>query len=205
MKGLYGRWSDILPELVAASTVAAELSALSESELPGLVAFLNENPGLPFSYVSVHAPTKARQLRESELVNLLLELPNEIAWVVAHPDVIDEPGEYARLGTRLVIENMDCRKPIGRTADELDECFAQLPDAGLCFDVPHAASVDPTLAIGQRILDAHGHRLRQVHLSTLDDRCHHQPLTAADELRFTELLDRCRDVPWILEAPLRER
>jgi hypothetical protein len=205
MKDLYGRWSEILPELMAASTVAGELSALSESELPGLVAFLNDSPELPFSYLSVHAPTKGRELRESELIDLLLELPNEVASIVVHPDVIDEPSEYARLGTRLVIENMDCRKPIGRTAAELDEYFAQLPEAGLCFDVPHAASVDPTLATGQRILDAHGHRLRQVHLSSLDDICHHQPLTPADEVRFTELVDRCRDVPWILEAPLRER
>lgn len=205
LKDLYGRWAEILPELMAASTVAAELSALSESELPGLVAFLNESAGLPFSYVSVHAPTKSREIGESELVDVLLDLPKEIASIVVHPDVIDDPAEFARLGTRLVIENMDRRKPIGRTADELEKYFAALPDAGLCFDVPHAASVDPTLASGQRILDVHGHRLRQVHLSSLDDACHHQPLTSADELRFVELLDRCRDVPWILEAPLRER
>jgi hypothetical protein len=43
-----------------------------------------------------------------------------------------------------------------------------------------------------------------VHVSSLDEDCHHVPLTGADEERFTGLLSRCRDVPWILEAPLRE-
>lgn len=205
MKDLYGQWSEILPQLMSVSTVAAELSALSESELPGLVDYLAQSPALPFSYVAAHAPTKGRRLSEPRLVDLLLELPNEISSIVLHPDVIVSPPEYTRLGSRLVIENMDCRKPVGRTAEGLGKLFEQLPEAGLCFDVPHAASVDPSLEIGRRILDVHGHRLRQVHLSSLDAACHHQPLTSTDEARFTELIDRCRDVPWILEAPLHAR
>jgi hypothetical protein len=41
-----------------------------------------------------------------------------------------------------------------------------------------------------------------VHVSSLDAAGHHVPLRPADEVAFTPLLRRCRDVPWILEAPL---
>ena len=59
-------------------------------------------------------------------------------------------------------------------------------------------------ASGQgEILDRFGPRLRQVHLSSLDAQQHHVPLTEKHEAIFAPLLDRCRDVPWILEAPLR--
>ena len=96
---------------------------------------------------------------------------------------------------------MDRRKAVGQTAEHLDRVFAALPEAGLCFDIPHAASVDRTLAVANELLDRHGTRLRHVHLSSLDADCHHKPLTHEDEQQFAELLDRCRDVPWILEAP----
>ena len=48
-------------------------------------------------------------------------------------------------------------------------------------------------------LDRFRSRLRQVHLSSLRNE-HHVPLTESDEDLFGEVLDRCRDVPWILEA-----
>jgi sugar phosphate isomerase/epimerase len=121
-----------------------------------------------------------------------------------HPDTIEDAAPYRLLGRKLVLENMDARKRGGRTAAELAPYFAALPQAGFCFDVAHVASVDPTLAEGERLLDRFGARLRHVHVSSLDEECHHVPLTAADEERFTRLLRRCRDVPWILEAPLRE-
>ena len=38
--------------------------------------------------------------------------------------------------------------------------------------------------------------------SSIDDSCRHLPLTVEHEARFAELLRRCPDVPWILEAPL---
>ena len=59
-------------------------------------------------------------------------------------------------------------------------------------------------ARAERLLDCFGARLRHVHVSSLDEDCHHVPLTAGDEARYATLLRRCRDVPWILEAPLRE-
>ena len=175
---------------------------MSESELPGLQAFLDDAPTLPFRYLSVHAPVKHRALHEAELVERLAELPAWVDAMVVHPDTIEDPALYARLGSTLVIENMDTRKPTGRTADELAPLFAALPEAGFCFDVAHAAAVDPTMDEAHRLLDRFCGRLRHLHVSSLDEASHHEPLTDADELAWTPVLRRCRDVPWILEAPL---
>ena len=62
--------------------------------------------------------------------------------------------------------------------------------------------IDPTLAQGHEILDRFGDRLRHLHVSALDAAHHHVALSAEQEERIRPLLERCRDVPWILEAPL---
>jgi hypothetical protein len=196
-----GDWDALVELACAVSPFAAELTALSEPELPSLVAHL-AGEALPFRYLSVHAPAKDRAMPEAELVALLAELPPGVDAIVVHPDVIEDPRAYRRLGRRLVLENMDTRKPAGRTAAELEPLFALLPDAGLCLDVAHAGDVDASLEEGHRILDRLGCRLRHLHVSSLDAVGHHVPLRADDEHAFASLLRRCRDVPWILEAPL---
>jgi hypothetical protein len=196
-----GDWPALVARAARQSSFAVELAALGEPELPGLVRYLEGGPSLPFLFVSVHAPSKQRRIPELDLVAMLAALPCSVDAIVVHPDAVGEPSLYRSLGRKLAIENMDARKPAGQTADQLDELFDELPEAGLCFDVAHAKSVDPSMEEGARILDAFGDRLRHVHLSSLDSTCHHVPLTAEDESLFAPLLSRCRDVPWILEAP----
>jgi hypothetical protein len=196
-----GDWPGLVRRAAAQAPFAVELAALSEPELPALVRYLEGRPSLPFLFTSVHAPSKQRRIPELDLVNMLARLPRWIDAIVVHPDAIGDAELYRPLGRRLAIENMDARKPAGQTAEELAPLFAELPDAGLCFDVAHAKSVDPSMAEGGRILDEFGDRLRHVHLSSLDENCHHVPLTEDDESLFASLLSRCRDVPWILEAP----
>lgn len=181
---------------------AAEFAALAEPELGGLVAWLEQRPQLPFGFVSLHAPSKQRALPEEQLVALLERAAPLVDAIVLHPDVIADPAPWRRLGRTLVLENMDPRKHDGRTADQLAQWFAALPQAGLCFDVAHTRASDPSLDEGHRILDRFGDRLRHVHVSLLDAGHHHVPLDAAGEQELAPLLRRCRDVPWILEAPL---
>ena len=195
-------WGALLAEAVGTSAFAAELAALSEDELPGLEAFLAGRPELPFAYLSVHAPVKHMRMPEAELVARLARLAPVVDAIVVHPDAIKDPVAYRRLGSCLVLENMDARKPTGRTVAELEPFFAVLPKAGLCLDVAHLLSVDPTLEEGERLLDAFAGRLRHLHVSSLDASCRHVPLTGEHEARFAPLLRRCPDVPWILEAPL---
>jgi sugar phosphate isomerase/epimerase len=133
------------------------------------------------------------------MVAWLGELPLNVSSIVTHPETIEDAAAYRVLGSRLVIENMDARKSSGRTWEELAPLFEQLPQAGFCFDIAHAWSVDPEMGLAHELLDRLGTRLRQVHLSSLRDGKHVPVLPEHDAL-FAPVLDRCRDVPWILEA-----
>lgn len=195
-----GDWASLIDDASAVSSFAVELAALDESELPGLVAFLHARPALPFRYLSVHAPAKGRCLPEPDLIEVLLGLRGYADAFVVHPDTLEVPERWQALGACLVLENMDPRKHDGRSAAELEPYFAALPEAGLCLDIAHAAAVDPGEA--DRLLDAFAQRLRHLHVSSLDLDHHHVALEPSDETAWAPVLRRCRDVPWILEAPL---
>jgi hypothetical protein len=201
MQSLRGDWKAQVEEAWRVSSFAIELSALSESELPSLAEYLHQTPSLPFRYISIHGPSKGRQIDEEQLVASLAQLSGSAAGIVMHPDTMDELALYRPLGHKLLLENMDSRKPDGRTPDELHRAFAELPEAGFCFDIAHAWSIDPSMAVAGELLDSFRARLRHVHLSSLSEDLHHVSLTDEDEDLFSPTLKRCLDVPWIFEAP----
>src|SRR5918994_5300675 len=172
LSGLRGNWEGLLRAVERTSTFATELAALSEPELKALRDFLARVGPLPFRYLSVHAPVKQLQAGDEEMASWLLALRPDVRAIVAHPDTIQDPAPYRRLGSRLVIENMDARKGTGRTPDQLAAVFAELPEAGFCFDIAHAWSIDPSMRMAEELLDRFGGRLRHVHLSSLQDGKH---------------------------------
>jgi hypothetical protein len=199
LTGLRGDWQGLLDTVEQTSSFATELAALSEPELVGLRNFLGRIGPLPFRYLSVHAPVKHLEANEDEMIAWLQGMPAQVSAIVAHPDTIEDSSSYRGLGERLVIENMDARKATGKTVEQLAPVFAELPEAGFCFDIAHAWSVDPTMQLADELLDSFGERLRHVHLSSLQDG-KHVPVLPEHEALFQPILDRCRDVPWILEA-----
>jgi len=203
MSDLRGDWPALTRQASEFSPFAIELSALSEDEIDGLTSFLASDPPLPFRYVSIHGPSKGRTMSESDLAHALAELSVRAQAIVMHPDTIEDPRHFRILGRKLVLENMDARKDDGRTVDELASWFAELPDAGFCFDIAHAWSVDDTLTVGGDLLDAFRTRLRHLHVSSMGPDLHHVSLTEEHEELFMPLLGRCLDVPWILEASPR--
>jgi hypothetical protein len=203
MEDIRGDWAAQVAEAWSVSPFATELSALSETQLESLHRYLAAEPALPFRYLSIHGPSKDRQLSEEALVAELSELAIWADGIVMHPDTIEDPHPYRDLGRKLLIENMDSRKEAGRTTEELALTFAELPEAGFCFDVAHAWSIDPEMSVASELLDTFGDRLRHLHVSSLSDDLHHVPLTEEHEELFGPLLQRCLDVPWILEAPPR--
>jgi sugar phosphate isomerase/epimerase len=201
MQNLRGDWDAQVAAGWEVSPFAIELSALSETELPSLADYLGSAPSLPFRYISIHGPSKHREMDEEDLVRQLGEVARYASCIVMHPDTIDRLETFRPLGSKLLLENMDSRKPDGRTSEELERAFAELPDAGFCFDIAHAWSIDPSMGVADALLNSFGGRLRHVHLSSLSEDLHHVSLTDEDENLFEPVLRRCLDVPWIFEAP----
>ena len=118
-----------LEMLAGTSAKAVELSALRAAELDPLVESLDGLDLRRFSYVSVHAPAGIDSRDERHVVERLQEVAARGWPIVVHPDSVHEPSLWKGLGKLVCIENMDRRKPIARTSDELRVWFERLPDA----------------------------------------------------------------------------
>jgi len=183
-----------------------ELSALRENELDPLLDSLDELDLTQFGYVAIHAPSEFNPDREELIVDRLAAAVLPRKWpVILHPDAVHNAELWRRLGRFLCIENMDKRKPIGRTADELAQVFDLFPEATLCFDIGHARQVDATMTEAYLILTSYRGRLQQVHLSEVNTRSKHDPLSVTSILAFQEMADLIPpEIPIILETPVSE-
>ena len=177
----FGDFRRALRMLAPLRLPVVELSALRDTELAPLLASLDSLDLSPYSYVSIHAPSSFKTLSERDASELLRRLLPRRWPVVVHPDVLGGDGCWEGFGEWLCVENMDKRKPIGRTAEELKEVFDRFPRASLCFDIGHARQVDPTMGQAALILRRFGNRLKQVHISEVNSRSQH------DAISFTAL------------------
>ncbi len=184
---------------------AVELSALRTRELPALVAAADSLDLRQYRHVSVHAPSKFSPAEEGQVTHLLWQLVNRGWPIVVHPDTIHSYSAWREFGTWLWVENMDKRKPIGRSARELVRIFEQLPEAGLCFDIAHARQFDPSMVEAYRILRLYQPRLRQVHVSEVSSTSKHIRLSYGAIHDFSEVASYLPpQVPLILESPVSE-
>ncbi len=180
-----------------------ELSALRQNEL---IPMLDSVPCLDltgFAYISIHAPSYFEPEREAVLWDRLRDEAGRGWPIVVHPDVINDFGLWREFGELVCIENMDKRKPIGRTVHELACVFRELPSATFCFDIGHARQVDLTMTEAYLILREFGSRLRQVHVSEVNSRRKHDVLSYSSIMAFQEVSHLiAEDVPIILETPV---
>jgi hypothetical protein len=153
--------------------------------------------------VSLHAPTDFSAEQEANVARQLLAIALKRRWfVVVHPDCIRDVEAWKPFGEWLCIENMDKRKPVGRTAVELDAIFAVLPKARLCFDIAHARQVDTSMTEAYRILNRFRERICQVHMSEVTSTSKHDRISDAAVRSFREVVSRIPNVPIILESPV---
>jgi hypothetical protein len=186
-------------------TAAIELSALREEELAPLIAMLDALDLRQFEYVSFHAPSRLHTLPEAIVVDWLGAVAKRGWPIIVHPDVIDDFACWQVLGDKVCIENMDKRKPVGRSVRELEPFFERLPQARLCFDIGHARQVDPTMGEAAAIVRRFGHLIREIHMSFVASNSVHEPLNYESVLAFRRVAHLMpRDVPIILETPVTE-
>jgi hypothetical protein len=190
---------------VAAGLDAIELSALRLRQLAPLVALLDDLDAdlAAFRHVSFHVPSWFSSEQESEVLALLAPVHDRGWPLVVHPDVLHTRPAWRRFGSALLVENMDDRKPFGQTVDDLVPVFRDLPEARLCLDLAHARQVDPTLGEAERLLLHLAPRLAELHVSHVDPRSTHHPLTEDALAAYRELAPLIPPgVPVILESPL---
>lgn len=184
---------------------AVELSALRLSELPELVSALDRLDLTRFAYVSVHAPSAFSARDEPGVIERLIKVAERGYYVVAHPDAMYNLASWEVLEDRLCIENMDKRKTVGRTSEELRRYLDVLPSALLCFDIAHSRQVDSSMTEAYRLLREFGSRVRQVHLSEVSTASHHHRMSPSAAADFAQVLGLVPpDAAFIIEAQLLE-
>lgn len=198
-------WRRGLTMIQARGVRVIELSALREEELLPFLSQLDSLDLSSFEYISFHAPSVLDQLPEEQATTLLRQrLPR--SWpIIVHPDVMNNRSLWIGFGESLCLENMDKRKPVGRTVAELEPFFQAFPDASFCFDIGHARQVDPTMTEAALFLRRFGSRLRQVHMSEVDSRSKHGALSYTAIQSFRRVADLIPpNVPIVLETPVAE-
>lgn len=183
---------------------AIELSALRIRELPRLLEFASRSGLTRFSHISVHAPTDYTSDQEAAVVEQLTCF-KERGWpVIAHPDVIRDYTLWKPLESFLFLENMDKRKPVGRTVEELKRVFDKLPDAQMCFDIAHARQVDTSMTVAYSIARTFRGMIKQIHISTVNTSSRHDLITPNAAHSFRALASLIPSmIPAILETPVK--
>lgn len=176
---------------------AVELSALRAQELPELVDAVRTLDLRGYEYVSVHAPSRFSAHEEPGVIDGLRGFAARGWPIILHPDTVHEWGAWREFGPLLLIENMDKRKPAGRTASELAEVFVRLPAARLCFDIAHARQCDGSMTEAYRILRTFGSRIAEVHISEVSSSSTHERISRYAALAFRQV---ARLIP--VEAPV---
>jgi hypothetical protein len=199
-----GDFEQALNMLEGIDVQAIELSALRIHELPSLLKFVKRTDLSLFSHISVHAPTDYASDQETSLVEQLAYFA-ERGWpIIAHPDVIRDYSPWKQLGSILYIENMDKRKLVGRTVEELQRIFEKLPDAKMCFDIAHARQVDTSMTEAYRIVKAFRGMIKQIHISVVNTSSKHDLITPNVAHSFHSVAFLIPStVPAILETPVR--
>lgn len=191
-----------LAMLEGSGATAIELSALRLHEVEPLRAMASSLDLSAYPYVSVHAPSRFDAADEGAVVDAMVELAGRGWPIVIHPDAIHDFRAWRQLGPMAVVENMDKRKPIGRTVGELAAVFAELPEATFCFDLGHARQVDRTMTEADFLLRELGARLRQLHVSEVNTQSRHDPLSWGSVRAFQKIARWIPEgVPLILETP----
>jgi len=197
----YGDFMGALATLGKRKFPCLELSALRISELDPLISALPHIDLSAYSYLSFHAPSSFSKADEAWVAEKLYSGVPKSWPIVIHPDTIFDFSQWKRFGSRLAIENMDRRKPIGRTARELFDLFELLPEASLCFDVGHARQCDPSMTEAFLILTKFAKRLVEVHISEVNSASQHDPISHGAKLAFQQIARMIPEwVPVIIES-----
>jgi hypothetical protein len=197
----YADFKLALERLRGTSASVIELSALRIGELDPLLSAIDGLELRQFSFISVHAPSGLTPGNEPQVVEKLLGVTRRGWSVVVHPDSIHDVEIWRTLGQNLCVENMDKRKPVARTRNEIALWFERLPEASFCLDLAHARQIDPSMAEAYAMLRDFGSLLREIHLSEVNSACQHERISLGASFAYREIASMIpEEIPIILES-----
>jgi hypothetical protein len=197
----FGDFRKALTLLSTLSVAAVELSALRIEELEPLIAAIGDLDLRQFEFISFHAPSRFSAAQEPYLVRSLQTIADRGWPIIMHPDSVHDPKIWLPLQANLCFENMDKRKRIGRTADELEMFLRDFPQANVCFDIGHAHQVDRTMTTARMLAQRFASRIRQIHVSEVTSSSEHVGISAATTLAFAKIVDLLDpSIPLIIES-----
>ena len=183
-----------------------ELSALRLREMDTLVNVVAAQDFADFEYVALHAPASFDPSDEKAVVDTFAALAHSNRWpVIVHPDTISNFELWRPFESLLYVENMDKRKPRGRTVEELEDIFTYVPNAQMCFDIAHAKQVDSSMTEAFRILRNFRDRIRHLHISEVGSDSRHRQVSDGAFRAYNEVASSIPcDLPAVLESVVSE-
>jgi hypothetical protein len=130
-----------------------------------------------FKYISIHAPAltaeggkwiKYPSNEAEKIINQIISIANEVnvKTIVFHPDLVDDFNWlYEKVGDRLAFENMDLSKSFGKTVQDLERIFREVPNAKWVCDVNHIYTIDVSMELTNNFHQMFHDRLCHYHLS----------------------------------------
>ncbi|MBU0598642.1 hypothetical protein KKF61_06685 [Patescibacteria group bacterium] len=186
---------------------AVELGFIRKSRIDdGWLESIEAKDLVGFKYVSFHAPKMYYKNNEEthEILNLIENFYKKVYpldMVVFHPDNVIELEVFNNLPFPVGFENMDNRKPFGKTSSDLLKLLKKNSKFHFILDVNHLKTNNQDMPQLDEFYNKLGTRLAHYHVSGLTSKLTHAPLYLTKQL---DLLAAVRDTskPIICESLL---
>ncbi len=157
-----------------------------------------------FNHVSLHAPDipYGQHPRTEKVIEYLKKISEKLnaQYITLHPAGIQDWSLFKEFEGKLLLENMDPVKGEGQDVDDMNKYFSQI-DAGMTLDLQHSYSIDPSMALTDRLIDTFKARIKEVHISGWESPNRHVPLYNFSDRDFiVSRLERLPGVNVVMEG-----
>jgi len=195
-------WDQIVDSYLEIGATAIELSLSSLEKLQHfqpseqLINKLARFPSL-----TIHGPALEDFIDENairELARISRIVKAKI--IVIHPDKVRDFFVLEKFGLPIAIENMDIHKTNFRTVKDLEEIKNNF-NFKFVLDTQHVYENDPTMKLGEELLELYGDRLSHLHVSgQTKERKHAMVHCAENKKEIVRILKKNLGVNMIAEG-----
>jgi len=155
-----------------------------------------------FDHVSVHAPGGSFVYKKDKTTFAILDKLQilydkfQFRHAIIHPDRVEDWSVFDKYSFSIATENMDSRKPIGKSVNSLKKIFDKV-DCKLVLDINHSYVNDKSLALVGEFYNAFKDRITEIHLSGYETL--HDPLFKTKQIEIIKAIPD-KNLPIIIES-----